>query len=62
MVVDVEFGHCDGDLRIPLRQFGFEFVETVDAAGAQRQVTPLAANARAIPAPSPELAPVIRIL
>ncbi len=41
VVVDVQRGDGDLDARILLRKFGFELVEPVGAAGAQRQVTPL---------------------
>ena len=41
MVVDVEFGDGDRDIRIALQQFVFEFFEPVDTPGAQREVATL---------------------
>ena len=41
MVVDVQRGDRDGDAGVTLEQFGFELVEAVGAAGAQRQVAAL---------------------
>jgi len=61
VVVQVQRGDRDLDIRILLRKPSFELVEAVGATGAKRQVAPLAANCRAIPAPRPELAPVMRI-
>ena len=41
VVVDVQRGDRDFDVRIALREFGFQLVEPVGAAGAQRQVAAL---------------------
>jgi hypothetical protein len=39
VIVDVKFGNGDLDVRIPLRELGFELVEPVGTTGAQRQVS-----------------------
>ncbi len=41
VVVDVERGDGHGDARMPLDQFRLQFVEAVDATGAQRQIASL---------------------
>ena len=41
VVVDVQCGDRDADAGVPGREFGLEFVETVGATGAQREVTAL---------------------
>jgi hypothetical protein len=53
VIVDVQ--RCDGDLgiRIPLQQLGFEFVEPVGSASAQRQVTPLGSERASHPRAQP---------
>ena len=41
VIVDVELGNRDRDIRIALREFGFQLLQPVDAASAQRQIPAL---------------------
>jgi hypothetical protein len=41
VVVDVQRSYCDLDVRIALREFGPELLESLGATGAQREVAAL---------------------
>src|SRR6185503_15382526 len=61
MVVDVQRGDRDGDAGVTLEQFGFELSRRSVRRAHSARSRPFSANTRAIPAPRPDDAPVIRI-